>query len=287
MLSAMMEIEVEIDGGLAEDLSAVVSALWTGATIQTEDDVVRIYPDEGERNRRNLRILELTLHALEKAGAKKPLVIKTWEPGQSQKPPQIVRVGNFLIVREGMDIQSEEYQTVLKLIPSQAFGSGKHPTSALCLTALEEFAQTEIIGRCGGACRLLDVGTGSGLLSLAAASLTGCKVLAVDQSPQAVDAAKLNARLNGLGESITIIQKELIALDGTYDFIMANLMLPIFLDQGIHLETLLAPQGTMIISGFAERDVPRILKTMLKPDLVLKKAYSHSFWSALVLARLG
>jgi ribosomal protein L11 methyltransferase len=93
-------------------------------------------------------------------------------------------------------------EKVIELDPGMAFGTGTHPTTSLCLKALERFMPA-------GA-DAIDVGTGSGILAIAAAKLGARRVLAIDLDPVAVSSAKANVQLNGLTDRVTVIESDLL-----------------------------------------------------------------------------
>ena len=137
------------------------------------------------------------------------------------------RAGRHLVVKpswEKWDAQPGDL--IVEMDPGMAFGTGTHETTALCVEMMEEYYR-------GG--RLVDVGTGSGILAIAAARLGAEKITAVDIDPDAVRVARENAALNGLADRIDVRQGDLIeGLDETFDFAVANILAPI-------IKILLAP----------------------------------------------
>jgi len=137
-------------------------------------------------------------------------------------------------------------ERVLVLRTSGGFPPG-HPTTRLCLELLPE-------GLASGPCRrLLDVGCGSGILSLAAAALEVDFCLGVDLSRQAVLLTRENARENGLAAALRLVQGSTECLRGPFDLVLANLRYPVQVAKVPELARLTAPSGTLILSGF--RDV--------------------------------
>jgi len=121
-----------------------------------------------------------------------------------------------------------------------------HPTTRLCLELLREV----LTG--GPVCRLLDLGCGAGVLGLAAAALGVPLVVAVDIAEQAVRATLMNARRNGLTDSLLIAQGSTECLKTCFDLIAANLPLDLQMDKTKELDRLAAPSGSLILSGFRD-----------------------------------
>ena len=129
---------------------------------------------------------------------------------------------------------------VVVLAPGRAFGSGTHPTTRLCLLALEDVVRP---GDC-----VLDVGCGSGVLSIASALLGASTVTATDIDPEALAASTTNARANGVSGRITTV----VAPGGAYDVIVANILAPVLLDLATDVLAALRPGGALILSGLLE-----------------------------------
>lgn len=137
----------------------------------------------------------------------------------------------------------------LRVDPGMAFGAGDHPTTRLCLRLLEGLADAG-----GLPPRLLDVGTGTGVLALAAASLGARAVDALDIDPFGFAACRRNARLNRLGSAVRPVLRSLDLWPGTYPLVAANIVagqlgaLAPLLGDGVE------PRGRLLLSGFQEGD---------------------------------
>ncbi len=183
----------------------------------------------------------------------------------------------------------EEYasgpeEIVITIYPAMAFGTGRHPSTLLCLRALEE-----VWGRAlppdPKPWQVLDVGTGSGILALAAARL-GAGVLAIDVDPEAVAAALENVRLNALEEQVLVEATPLSALRQQFALILANLTAPDLLELAEALTARLLGGGALIISGFLQEDRPRLEERFLSLGLQAAGFFTEEDWGALILRRV-
>jgi len=143
-------------------------------------------------------------------------------------------------------------ETVLD--PGVGFGTGKHETPRLCL---EEITPSLVQGP---NFRVLDFGSGSGVLAIGAA-LLGAQTIGVEIDPLANDNAVENARLNGLtGVTLPKFQEDLTPeSDPPYDLVIANILRPVLMEFAPALVSRLKPGGTLLLSGLVEEDVSHIL----------------------------
>ena len=164
----------------------------------------------------------------------------------------VLRVGRRLVIkptwrrhRAGQD------DVVLALDPGMAFGTGLHPTTRLCLAALDDLADRGALRRG----RVLDVGCGSGILAIAAAKLGGATVLGVDTDPIAIEATVGNAGRNGLAERISARHGSLPSGEAPFGVILANLIASLLVTLAPFLRDELRPGGTLLASGiFVDRE---------------------------------
>ena len=151
---------------------------------------------------------------------------------------------------------------------AHAFGSGSHPTTRLCLEAIERLG-ADLVGA-----RVLDVGAGTGVLGVAALVLGAGSLVAVDIDPAAIATTRRTAELNGVTDRVIEVSSrgvaEVTAEHGPFDLVLANLLIPIIETLGPELAAAVAPGGRMILSGLladpSTRQVQRAIDvTGLRP----------------------
>ncbi len=164
----------------------------------------------------------------------------------------VLRVGRRLVIRPTWRRHPRSREdVVVALDPGMAFGTGLHPTTRLCLAALEPLADD---GRLAGA-RVLDVGCGSGILAIAAVRLGAGTALGVDTDPIAVEATTANARRNRLGRRIRVREGSLPTDEPPFDVVVANLIAGVLIPLAPALRDELRHDGTLLASGiFVDRE---------------------------------
>jgi ribosomal protein L11 methyltransferase len=182
----------------------------------------------------------------------------------------------------------EEYaaqagETVITIYPGMAFGTGRHPSTLLCLMALEEVWEQQL-PRSDSPWQVLDVGTGTGILALAAARY-GAEVLAIDLDPEAVAAALENVRLNNLLDRVWVEETPLTSLRQQFALILANITAPDLLQLAEALTARLLNDGFLIISGFLAEDVPNLEARYQGLGLHKSGFLTHEDWGVLIFRR--
>jgi ribosomal protein L11 methyltransferase len=166
----------------------------------------------------------------------------------------------------------------VRLADSTAFGTGLHPTTALCLEALDEALGSAVPET------MLDVGTGSGVLALAALTLGVPRALAIDVDDDALRAAEVNARLNGLGDRLELRRGGPGSLSGRWPLVLANILAAPLIEMAPALVRCVGRQGRLVLSGIpvaVEADVARAYRHLgMRPVAVT----SRSGWVAIVLS---
>jgi ribosomal protein L11 methyltransferase len=187
--------------------------------------------------------------------------------------PRPIRIGRLRIV----PAHTEADAGALKLIDAAAFGTGRHPTTALCLEALEETLQVTRPDA------VLDVGTGSGVLALAALMMDVPRALGIDVDEEALRVAAENARVNALDQRLQLARGGPETIPGPWPLILANLLAAPLIEMAPALVRLLGHQGHLVISGIpasVERDVDEAYRRLGMRRL---RARSRAGWVALVL----
>lgn len=161
----------------------------------------------------------------------------------------VLRVGQRLVIKPTWEaFVAEAGDVVLELDPGMAFGTGNHPTTALCLEALD----AAIIG----GERVADIGTGSGILAIAAAKLGASSVEAIDVDAEAVEIAQVNAQLNGVACRVRMAVGDAAALvdsgRGPFDIVVMNIIADVICAAAPELRRLCHPHGLWILSGIIE-----------------------------------
>jgi ribosomal protein L11 methyltransferase len=173
----------------------------------------------------------------------------------------------------------------LVLDASVAFGSGEHGSTRGCLRALERIAWRRPR-------RILDLGTGSGILALAASRLTHRPVLASDVDPWSVRTAAANARLNRLNRAVRVVRADgwsspAVTAGGPYDLVFANILARPLVRMARALAAHLAPGGTAVLAGLLARQARWVLGAHRRHGLVLERRLAEGEWCTLVLRRRG
>ncbi|MBF8290027.1 MAG: Ribosomal protein methyltransferase [Chloroflexi bacterium] len=194
----------------------------------------------------------------------------------------VMRVGNRLVIRPTWRRhRALPDDVVLAMDPGMAFGTGLHPTTRLCLAAIEGVAT-------GGALagtRVLDVGCGSGILAIAAARLGAAQVLGVDIDPIAIEATLANARRNGLGRRIHARARSLPSGEPAFDVVLANLIASVLVALAGPLRDEVRPGGLLVASGiFVDREV-EVTEAFSRAGLDVIERSEEGDWVALVARR--
>jgi ribosomal protein L11 methyltransferase len=173
--------------------------------------------------------------------------------------------------------QAEEGEKILRLDPGQAFGTGGHATTHLCLKAME-FLKGESVFPEDPFERVLDVGTGTGILALVAAFFGARSVLAIDLDPLAVESARRHVELNDLSAIVRVEAGGPEVVSGTFTLVLANLTRDDLLPLAGPLKRLLAPGGLLILSGILETQSREVIRAYLRQKLEFQRLALEGEW---------
>ncbi|MDI9497114.1 MAG: 50S ribosomal protein L11 methyltransferase [Bacillota bacterium] len=174
------------------------------------------------------------------------------------------------------EARAPENGLLIRLDPGMAFGTGSHETTALCIEAIDT--------RMAPSSRVLDVGTGSGILTIAAAGLGARHVDACDIDPHALKVARENFTLNCVADRVDSWVGSLESARGPYDLILANLLADILIAEAEGLKKQLAPLGLLVASGLITERRDEVLERFAEVGLVLHDELERNDWVALILA---
>ena len=167
---------------------------------------------------------------------------------------------------------------IIRMDPGPAFGTGQHPTTRMCLEAMERVPLRR-------PWTLLDVGTGSGILAIYGVQLGAEKVLALDTDPEAVRWAGQNIRLNEVFESINLSPGPVEQLKEAFSLVCANLILGEILMLMPTFQRLVNPEGWLILSGILESQVRKVVLSLSENGLQAHEILHQGEWACVIAAR--
>jgi ribosomal protein L11 methyltransferase len=187
--------------------------------------------------------------------------------------PRPIRIGSLWIV----PAHGHADPDAIQLVDSAAFGTGLHPTTALCLELLQEHVRHASRGA------VLDVGTGSGILALAALKLGVPRVLGIDVDDRAVHTATENARINGLSARFEAARCGPDALSGTWPLVLANVLAAPLMEMAPMLVRRIGHHGQLVLSGIPCSLEHDTVASYLRLGMRRMSSTSRDGWVAVVL----
>ena len=187
------------------------------------------------------------------------------------------RIGRVVIVPSWLDEPIGPDEVALRLDPGMAFGTGLHPTTRGCLTLLQEISPMPPI--------VLDVGSGSGILALAALRLGAERAFCCDTDPLAVEATLANAATNDLADRVSanVGSLPLMPPEEPYRLVLANLVAALLIDLADPLAAHTAPGGTLLASGIIESRAEEVLAALTAAGFALEGRLDDGEWVSLQL----
>lgn len=296
-----LEVSLEVDGEMAEAVAEVLARFTPSGVVIESTAIEANIKDEGhpigplrvcayleiddqiEETRQRIeeslwylgRIRELPEPVFKTVGEVN--WAETWK--QHYKP---VAIGERLIIVPAWLDSPDETRIPIRIDPGMAFGTGTHPTTQLVLELLETY--TPLDGH------LLDIGCGSGILSIAALKLGAARAFGVDIETEAIPAAQKNAAANGVADRLEIILGSVDEIRaGAFEvqqapLILANILAPILmrlLDAG--MGDLITPGGVLILSGILEEQIDDMQTRLEEHNLHIVEQRQIDDWVALVL----
>jgi ribosomal protein L11 methyltransferase len=197
---------------------------------------------------------------------------------RSQQSLKAVHAGKF-IVAPPWDVPPDDVDaTVIVIEPSMGFGTGHHATTRMCLRLLSEIDVVDAT--------VLDLGTGSGVLSMAAALMGARSVIGIDIDQDAIDSAEASARLNTLPDTISFVVSDFRKdPPAAADVVLANLTGGMLTSTAEQIGALVRPGGQLILSGFDHTEVDAVVRAF--PGFSVKMQLAEDNWIALLLTSVN
>lgn len=194
----------------------------------------------------------------------------------------VLHVGRVVVRPSWMEYEAADGEVVIGMDPGMAFGTGHHPTTRMCLVELDRLVKPGM--------SVLDVGTGSGILSIAAAKLGADRVHALDVDPVAVRAARANVRDNSLRHRVTLEERDLSAdrePTGEFDIVVANLYTNVILKLAPALAAHAAAGGALVVSGIMAERASEVGRALGDAGCAVERTEREGDWAALVARKSG
>jgi ribosomal protein L11 methyltransferase len=186
-------------------------------------------------------------------------------------------VGRFVIVPSWESYAPKSGEVVLDMDPGRAFGTGGHPSTRLCLVAISEIEKCE---------RFLDVGCGSGVLSIALAKLFGqASGLGIDVDPDAIEVSRENAMRNAVLDRISVSVTPVAEVHGPFDVVMANILPDVLVPLAAPIAARVGSGGTLVLSGILQELADAVEAAYVARGLRTSARLDEEGWRALVMTR--
>lgn len=271
-----IKLTISIKNDYHETLIAELSEMDFDAFQQLDNALVTYIPKEqfyvGDRERIEQLLAGLPGNAY--VQAEEVVANQNWNE-EWEKTIQAQQVGRFLVKPTWSAATANEDQILLEIDPKMAFGTGYHETTRLMLRWLPEAIS--------GGQRVLDAGTGTGILSIAAIKLGARHVLAFDVDEWSIMNSRENIYLNGVTEEKISIRKgsvEVVKQDEQFDVIAANIERNTIVNMLPALAAHLKPGGNILLSGLLKKDQPDIEESLNNCGLNYKKTSREDEWIA-------
>ena len=174
------------------------------------------------------------------------------------------------------------HDIVIDIDPGMAFGTGQHPSTRMCLEAIEDILLKD---RTVEHWRVLDVGTGTGILGISCAKLGAQRVVCVDIDKKATEIARENVMINQVEDRVEILNRDVTTIHEQFDLIVANLTARLLMKLRDHLVSILANGGRMVISGIIDQNREDLEEHFISDAFSISHTITEEEWICLVLKK--
>lgn len=283
----MFELRINVDARLVDALSGCLFEAGAGGVVEQDDDEgtwVVVYCAEQSEGEELARVAsafrERALAAVPDAEMG-PVRLRPLDPSWQDTWLAALRPAPLtgpLVLRPTHAEAPPEGEETLWFEPAQAFGSGDHPTTRLAARALDRACTRHITDSPSTPLTVLDVGSGSGVLGFVAARRGALRVVGVDIDPTAVAAAQHNAALNELSEECEFSARPLAEIEERFPLVVANIDAPTLGRLAKDLCEVLAPRGTLLLTGLLEEQETEVSAPFLALGLTAAGREQEGEW---------
>jgi ribosomal protein L11 methyltransferase len=294
-LKVTLVVESVLVESLADFLVGVIDA---GVEFGVDDEVnmrtMNVYVEQENLNEAEMQaiVAQVSQHGRELAGIFKVsepqlswevIEEEDWGTNWKKHFSPFAITTNLVIAPTWEDYSAKGNEKVLIMDPGMAFGTGHHATTSLVVQFLEE----EILG--SRSCRtVLDVGTGTGILGMAAAMLGADQVYGIDNDPVAVEVARGNCQLNDLSEIMEVDEQPLAEVTASYSMVVANIIHDVLIEMAPEMRRVTEIGGKLVLSGILDGSQAESAISMYeKHGFTLENRRSMKEWAALLFTRVS
>jgi ribosomal protein L11 methyltransferase len=305
-----LEVSLTVNGELAEAVADVLARFaYSGVMMEqgvkyTDDEdagtptgpiTVRAYLEMSDQIEETRQKLEESLYYLGRiqplpAATYKEIADQNWMEAWKQHYKPIL-IGERLVIVPAWMASPDLERVAIKIDPGMAFGTGTHPTTQLCLELMETFFIRSLVENRRPE-TVIDVGCGSGILSIAALKLGAGSALGVDIDAGSIVNARENANSNGIGDELILeVGSVPEILEGKFAFrkaalVLANILAPVIVrlfDAG--LADLIEENGSIILSGILQEQAQSVVEAAQAKGLRINERRQMGDWVALAMSR--
>ncbi len=274
--------DLGLKGVVVEDPDIKPVEKWENTDEIRQDDIaVTGYIPENKQSRKHLKIIREKLIGLEKeCGIFSKSICRTideqdWSESWKEFFHPLKITKRIVIKPSWQDYDANFDDIVIEIDPGMAFGTGTHPTTALCISMIEKYMKKGD--------KFLDVGTGSGILMLAAAKLGAQKVCGIDNDEVAIDIAEKNLLLNGIeNKNFKVMTGNLTdKVDEKFDFVAANILTETIMVLLDTVKSVLKNKSVFICSGIIEKNKDKVVEKMAASGFEIANIKKQEEWVSL------